>query len=212
MKHISKKVKASSLIAIVLLIFIVASPLQAQWSVGGLLNINNTSFSVDPKPNSAEYSSRFGLGIGVVLDRPITRQWSLHAEPMFVQKGGNTEVSGDDVKLKVSYFELPIMIKYNLQATESLVPYAMAGPSLGYLLSAKAKYEGGKDDVKGQFEDLDFSLGFGGGVSIPRGNLTLFVEARYLLGLANINAEDDVITVKNRGVQILFGATVPLPK
>ncbi len=210
MKNLSNIRYENVLMVIALLMLVAASPLQAQWNIGGLLNISNTSFSVDPEPNSAEYSSRFGFGIGAVLDRPMTGQWDLHAEPMFMQKGGNADISGDDVKLKVSYFELPIMIKYNFQPSIMLVPYAMAGPSLGYLLSAKAKFDRGEDDVKDQFENVDFSLGFGGGVSIPKGDLALFAEARYLLGLVNINAEDDVITVKNRGLQVLFGATIPL--
>lgn len=211
MKNVSKKSKVSPLIVMALFILIAASPLQAQLSIGGFLNINNTNFSVDPVPNSAEYSSRFGFGIGGVLDRPLTGQFSLYAEPMYMQKGGNVDISGENTTLKMSYFELPIMVKYHFQTSETLVPYAMAGPSLGYLLSAKADSEnGGEEDIKDQFNNADFGLGFGGGVSIPKGDFALFAEARYLLGLANINAEDDVITVKNRGLQILFGATVPL--
>lgn len=213
MKYVSKKIKTSSLVVMILVIFIAASPIQAQWSVGGLLNISNTSFLVDPEPNSADYSSRFGFGMGAVIDRPLTGPISLHAEPMFMQKGGKVDISNENTTLKISYFEFPIMIKYNFQTLERIVPYAMAGPSLGFLLNAKAEIEDGdENDIKDQFENVDFSLGFGGGISIPRENLGLFAEARYLLGLANINAEDDVITVKNRGLQILFGATVPISK
>ena len=59
---------------------------------------------------------------------------------------------------------------------------------------------------------MDLGLGFGGGVKLPRGNKTFFAEARYVLGLTNINDEGGggESSVKNRGLQILAGVTVPL--
>lgn len=63
----------------------------------------------------------------------------------------------------------------------------MAGPSIGFLLSAKFKSDGVSIDVKEDLESVDFGLGFGGGVVKPSGNMTLFAEAKYFLGLSNIN-------------------------
>ena len=51
--------------------------------------------------------------------------------------------------------------------------------------------EGEEDqDIKDTSKDIDFSLGFGGGVSFPFGNNSFFVEGRYFLGLDNINDAD----------------------
>ncbi len=190
-----------------------ASPLQAQWKVGGVIDINLASISVDPEPSSEDYSSRIGVGFGVVLDRELSGQIDLHLEPMFLQKGSTIKEGGDEATYKLSYLELPVMFRYNIQSDASAQPYVMAGPSLGLLLNAKVDFKDGDEfDAKDETKSLDLGLAFGGGVSIPKGDKTLFAEARYVLGLTNINDESDESTVKNRGLQILVGATIPLGK
>jgi len=105
------------------------------------------------------------------------------------------------------------MFRYHFQSAASARPYVMAGPSLGFLLSAKYDFKDGPEyDAKDETKGLDLGVGLGGGVSIPRGDKTFFAEARYVLGLTNINDESDESTVKNRGLQVLVGATIPLGK
>jgi len=200
-------------IAVITFIFLSSFiSMQAQWEVGGLIGINFTSISVNPGSSSEDYSGRTGFGIGLVADRPLTDQISLHVEPMFLQKGGNINTSFVELAFKVSYFEIPIMVKYDFQINSSLTPYAMAGPSLGFRTGAKYKSkEGEVQDEKDNTNVFDFGVGFGGGVSLPHENLTFFAEIRYVLGLTNINNESDESTVKNRGLQVFVGVTVPLP-
>jgi len=206
--------KMKSIIVTTMLLFVVTLPLNAQWNIGGVLDINRASITVDPKPSSEEYSSRLGIGLGVVLDRPLTGQIDLHTEPMVLQKGGKIEERGDEITFKLSYFEVPVMFRYNFQTSGSARPYVMAGPSLGFLLSSKFAVKNGPEiDAKDETKSLDIALGFGGGVSIPRGKMTLFAEVRFDLGLTNINDDkSDETTVKNRGLQVAVGATVPLGK
>jgi len=103
------------------------------------------------------------------------------------------------------------MFRYTLDLSEALLPYAMAGPSIGLLTNAKLKVkDGGEQDEKDNTNFFDFGVGFGGGVEHPRGNMTFFAEIRYVLGLTNINKESDESTVKNRGLQIVAGVTIPI--
>lgn len=191
-------------------ILFTALPLHAQWNIGGLLNINSSKVSVNPNPASEEYSSRFGFGIGGVLDRQLTDQFEIHAEPMYLQKGAQVDDNGEEVNFETSYFELPIMIRYNFHTTGNTIPYAMTGPSFGYLLNAKFVAGLSEVDVKDQIKNVDFGIGFGGGLKIPKENVEFFAEARYTHGLANVNDDaSDGTTVHNRGIQILFGFTVP---
>lgn len=186
-------------------------PLYAQFDFGGLISFNLSSFSVNQGPNSEDYSSKLGFGVGAVVDWPLTGQFDLHAEPMFLQKGGKIETSSFVGKLKVNYLEIPLMIRYTYEYSSSLLPYAMAGPSVGLLSSARfiVKNEGEQDE-KENTKGLDFGVGIGGGIKIPKGNNTFFAETRYVLGLANINKEADESEVKNRGLQVLVGITVPV--
>lgn len=150
-------------------VLLIGIPTNAQWNIGGLININNSTVSVDPNPGSEDYSGRFGFGIGAVLDRPLTGQLELHAEPMFMQKGTSIDDRGDEVKLKSSYFEFPIMLRYNFQPQGNITSYAMAGPSFGYLLGAKFEAGGSEFEAKDEFKSADFGVGIGGGAKIPRG-------------------------------------------
>jgi opacity protein-like surface antigen len=186
-------------------------PLQAQWEVGGLIGLNIAGISVPSGTSSEDYSSRVGFGIGAVVDRPLTEQIILHVEPMFLQKGGTVKDPEVTLKFKVNYIEIPIMVKYAFLINSSLVPYAMAGPNLGFLTGAKFENDAGdSQDEKDNTNTFDFGLGLGGGVSYPYGNLTFFAETRYVFGLTNINAESDESTVKNRGLLILVGVTLPV--
>lgn len=191
--------------------FLSLVPLQAQWEIGGLIGLNIAGISVPTGTSSENYSSKLGLGIGAVVDRPLTDHVILHLEPMFLQKGGTIKTSSYTLKFIVNYIELPILIKYAFHINSTLVPYAMAGPSIGFLTNAKVKDESGDtQDEKGNTNGFDFGLGLGGGVSYPHGNMTFFAETRYVFGLANINSESDESKVKNRGLLVLFGVTVPI--
>ena len=186
-------------------------PMQAQWEVGGLIGFNVAGISVSSAPSSEDYSSKLGFGLGAVVDRLLTDQIILHLEPMYLQKGGTIKTSSFTLKFKVNYIELPIMIKYAFFINSVVVPYAMAGPSIGLLTSAKYEDdEGSTQDEKDNTNGFDFGLGLGGGVSYPHGNMTFFAETRYVFGLTNINSVSDESTVKNRGLLVFFGVTFPV--
>jgi len=186
-------------------------PLQAQWEVGGLFGFNVASISVNPGSDSEDYSSRLGFGIGLVADRQLTDRIYLHAEPMFLQKGSKLKTSNFTAVVKLNYIEFPIMFKYIFQISDSWIPYAMAGPSIGLLTTAKFDIsDGGEQDEKDNTNTFDFGLGFGGGVSYPHNDKTFFAETRYVLGLTNVNSESDESTVKNRGLQVFVGVTFPV--
>ena len=203
--------KLKKMMVIVFLTFLLVVPLQAQLEIGGLFSLNLASIGVSPEISSEDYSSRLGFGIGAVVDYPLTGQIDLHAEPMFLQKGGKIETSYFVAVYKVHYLEIPIMFRYTFQHSSSLLPYAMAGPSIGFLSGAKYDFkDDGEQDAKDETGFFDFGVGFGGGVKKPHGKMTLFTEVRYVLGLTNINKEADESTVKNRGLQVVAGITIPV--
>ena len=197
-------------VIIVFLALFLVIPLQAQWEFGGIIDLNIASINVSPGSSTEDYSSYLGFGIGAVVDRSLTGQIDLHVEPMFLQKGGKIETSSFVAVFKVHYFEIPFMFRYTIQSNASLLPYAMAGPSIGFLTSAKFKFEDDSEqDEKDTTNGFDLGLGIGGGVKLPQGNKTFFTEIRYVLGLTNVNKEADESEVKNRGLQVVVGVTFP---
>lgn len=110
------------------------------------------------------------------------------------------------------------MAKYAF-GSEKISGFVQAGPSFGYGLNGKTKGEnnGNKEEEDIEFgEDglkrFDFSLAFGAGIGFPVSSGQLFIDLRYLLGLANISksSDPDAGTLKNRGLNFGVGFLVPI--
>src|SRR5690606_6896103 len=80
---------------------------------------------------------------------------------------------------KFDYINLPLIVKY--YATKNIS--VEVGPQVGFLLSAKNKTNDANDDIEDQ-KRFDFGLIGGLGYELNNG---VFFQARYNLGLTNIN-------------------------
>ncbi len=198
--------KKLSILIVALFTLITVLPATAQVNFGVIGGLNLANLSVDPD-QGVDISNRTAVGIGGVLSFGVGETLALQLEPMFLQKGAKATVQGfGETELKSSYIEVPAMLKFAFGSSDTK-PYFMAGPTVGFLLSAKVEDESVKDDVK----SIDFGLAFGGGVSLPMGNNTVFVEGRYSLGLSDINDDSsDDTEIKTKGIQIMAGITFPL--
>lgn len=121
-------------------------------------------------------------------------------------------------KLRLGFLNLPIMGKLYVTEGFSL----QAGPQVGYLLSAKNEYSyssafpedsiiiSGTGDIREELKKVLFGLNFGIGYDL---NSALFLQARYYLGLSDINNYDDQIddievdfkNIRNQGFQLSVG-------
>jgi len=197
---------------------------NAQNRIGVLGGVNIANFDVK---DAEEIDNLTGLGIGGLIEFSAGDMLKICFEPMYLQKGAQAEATEENITVKgelnLAYLEIPALVKIPIGSG----PYLMAGPTIGILLSSKAKVSAmGLDmeiDTKEQMESIDYGVCFGGGLNIPLGNNSLFFEARYTLGLANIVKEGEVdidgqtqviedTEVKNKGIQIMAGLSIPLGK
>jgi len=206
--------KAKTLLITGLFTLIAASPLSAQLSilnVGGVLGMNIASIGVTDAPSDEEYSSRLGIIFGAIAEATVSNSIGVSVELIIIGKGAVIKESGDKVNFNLSYIELPIMVRYNFETSGTAEPFVMAGPSIGFLTGAKVKFEDGDSyDIKHETKGIDFGFGIGGGVKVPQEKFTPFATLRYVFGFTNVNKEADESKVKNRGLQIAVGATVPI--
>lgn len=209
--------KKMSVLLVVFLALWMALPASAQINLGVMGGVNLANLSWDPEPEGVEFPNRIGFGIGGVLDYNLNNSVAFHLEPMYLLKGGKAEAEAYDAKteVKLAYLEVPIMLKY-VFVINNIKPYVMAGPTIGFNLSSKVKETWGgvshEEDTKDHTKSIDFGLGFGAGVSVPVGNNFIFAEARYALGLTNINDEPEHSDseLKNKGIQIFAGISFPI--
>jgi hypothetical protein len=74
-----------------------------------------------------------------------------------------------------------------------------AGPQAGILISAKSKSNNNITDFKNDFNPIDFGVSIGASYVVP--STGFGIDARYNLGLSNINKNSSVNST-NRGIQL----------
>lgn len=181
---------SAALIAIVF-----ATTVQAQHVNIGIkagLNLYNIKNS-----NDSKYDMKPGLHAGLLGHIHVNKNFAIQPELLFSAQGAKYKTSGVDTKLNLNYLNLPIMLQYMFDNGFRLE----AGPQLGLLLTAKADDGTTKTDIKSDLKPVDLGLGFGiGYIHVPSG---FGVDARYNLGLSNINDNDNNgVKSFNRGFQV----------
>lgn len=211
--------KKALLPAVVLVLFLSSTSLaQLPFKLGIRAGLNIAGLSWDPAlPSGVDNSSRIGFKFGAMAEMGFIPMFALQIEPMYVQKGGKLSLPGQEITNKLTYLDIPILLKLKLPVPGPVTPYAFAGPSIGILLSASSETGGQDTDIKDQLSSTDFGLDFGAGVAFDVAPLvSLMLDARYSLGLSDIFgdtgkqdwAQETGIVgqkIKTTGIQIIAG-------
>ena len=203
-----------------LVLLFCAAQAQAQVEIGLIGSVNFASLTGEADDgDSIEADRRTLYGLGAVLDVPLNAHWSLRTEPMYLQKGAEN-VDEDDIAFKGEFIEVPLFLKYRF-GFGPVRPYVMAGPSVGFRLNAEVTFNSaeatGTFDADDVTESLDFGVDFGAGLNVRLSGVSLFLEGRYDLGVADVfkggelagQVSDDA-DVFTRGLQVMTGITIAL--
>ena len=201
-----------------LIVSVAANAQSNRFGLMGGLNLANLS-----NPD-LEFDNLTAFGFGGVFELALGNNFALCLEPMYLQKGASLDFMGiSEIDFKLAYLEMPLLFKVPF-STSPTKPYVIGGPTIGYLLSSNLEVTvlGVKvidEDVKEETKNLDYGVIIGAGVSFQMGNTSVFVEARYALGLVDVSdleeedIEEDVPNLeelKTKGIHIMAGVTFPL--
>ncbi|KQB44240.1 OMP b-brl 2 multi-domain protein [Flavobacterium daejeonense] len=143
--------------------------------VGG----NLTNLRVDAGDvGTVVFKSNVGFQGGAFAEIKVADKFAVQPEALFSYE--SSEISGADFNL--SYINVPVMAKYYASEKISL----QVGPQIGFLVGAKAKMDGEKEDIKDDLATTNFGLNFGLGYNFTE---KVAVDFRYNVGLTDI-AED----------------------
>lgn len=145
--------------------------------------------------NSTNVETKLGYHIGLIGHIHISDQFALQPELVYSVQGARYTVSGEDVNLNLNYLNIPLLFQYMFDNGFRL----QAGPQLGFLVSAKTEVNDNTTDVNDSFEKMDIGLGLGASYVNPVSNFG--VDARYNVGLTNIN-DNSSVDAFNRGFQV----------
>ncbi|HEY4303756.1 MAG TPA: porin family protein [Gemmatimonadaceae bacterium] len=149
---------------------------------------------------------RTGLVAGIGMIKPISAGWAFQPELTYSMKGAKTSESGVTGTVKLSYLEVPLLLRYEVEGGE-VRPFFHAGPALALKLSCDVEASSGSatasescSDAGADAKSFDIGLMFGGGLAFKQMNHTFSVGVRYNLGLVDIA---DNSTSKNRVLSVV---------
>jgi hypothetical protein len=172
-----------------------AANAQVKFGAKAGLNLANVAGDVENTKMKA------GFNVGGFAKIGLTETLSLQPELVFSTQGAKMEFDEEginyDVKTNLNYINVPVLLQYN--TTSGF--FAETGPQFGFLMSAKAKADGEKEDIKDSFKSIDLGWAFGAGY-LTKSNVGF--NARFNLGLSNIadNGDDGDFKVKNSVIQV----------
>lgn len=163
--------------------------------------VNSSNLSSDD--DLLDLGSRWGAVAGAFVGKNISENLGIQLEGLFSQRGANDKTSGSDTSLRLTYLDVPLTARFGSTTANNMHFHAFTGPQLGIKLSAKAKddFLGTEIDLDDEVKSWDFGWTVGAGVEVNRVSL----DARYTLGLTNIDNSDSDGSLKNRTFTVLLG-------
>lgn len=173
----------------------------------GVVSAQEVKFGVKAGANSATLTgdtndntrSKIGFDLGFFSEILISEKLAIQPELLYSAQGYKVNKNAT----LLHYINVPVMINFFIAKYFSLE----AGPQVGFLTSAKTKFDDGNADVRDFYKDvkesyksINCSLNFGAGYSItPNASLNF----RYNLGLSNIvNNEVDNKNSKSEDFEV----------
>ena len=199
---------------------VLSAPAFAQYSSGGFtLDEENMYWGIRVGLSNAHMAgnhgfsldSRGGLNLGGVVGLRCSNSVPVFLESgvYYTEKGGKA----DSRKSRLSYVEIPVLIKYGVKLSESVpglkdmavIPFF--GPTFSFGVGGKTEVEGddGVTKKRDSFSSRSFSrfdLGLKGGVGIEYN--MIYLELGYQWGLTNIS-QNDLSDAYNRAFFLNFG-------
>lgn len=172
-----------------------SSTTGARFGVKG--GVNFTNLYVD---NVDDTNMLTSFNAGFFVELPITQGIAIVPELNYSRKGSEVQntilTETYKSKFKLSYLEMPVLLKLNLVPNFNL----HAGPYVAYLLNAKTDVVDENGDRVESFEydtddfnKLDFGLSAGLGFDFNN----FGIGARYNYGLSEINKDNNANGAKN---------------
>ena len=158
----------------------------------GLNYANQTGAAITVNSKNFQKEAISSYHAGLVAELNLFKGLAIQPELLYSTQGATYKgVSGTigDIKNKVGYISIPVMIKINLSKSISLE----LGPQASFLLSEKDNV------VLSNSNTFDFAVAGGLGLKVTK---SIFLQARYGLGLTEISKEAQT---KNSVVQVSAG-------
>jgi len=144
--------------------------------------------------------TKVGIAAGLFVTAGLTPQFAIEPEFLYVMKGGKND---SDESIKISYIEIPVLLKLRVPTKGIVSPNFYVGPQLGIKAGCSVKSAATNDcgTAGVTLKSTEFGVVFGAGVDVRRAIIT----ARYDLGLTKLDSQPPTEDVKNGTFYLLAG-------
>ncbi len=136
-----------------------------------------------------DLDGRTGFHGGAVVNIPISELFAVQPEVVYSTQGATFMEEGLDVTVKLDYVNIPILADFTVAEGFSL----QGGPQIGINVTKEVEAEGFSMELE-DVESVIFEGAIGAQYRLPVG---LFFQARYVIGITNINSDSDDISNQN---------------
>ena len=188
--HITMKSQLPKILFAALLILFVSAVNAQGFKFGAKAGWNSASigYSGSTSYDESKSVSSFHVGGFGLFKLAIV---SIQLDAVYSGQGSKFVILGEEFKQELNYLNFPLVAKLHLGPIN-----LQGGLQYGILLSAK--FDG--TDNKSEFNSADFGIPLGIGFDISK----LMLEARYVIGVANISSQD-IVTLSNNVLMISAG-------
>ncbi len=175
---------------------------QAELAIGVKGGLNFAKLDVSGSASS-NFESKTGFHGGAFMLIKLTKI-GIQPELIFSKQGSSLKYSGSPtLESNFNYINIPIMLKLYTVAGINI----QVGPQFGFVTKAEQEvpdFSGNitTQDIKDELKGYDLALGLGLGWDAPFG---LMFDARYNLGLTEINDAAGLSATKNQVIQVSVG-------
>ncbi|MBP3850596.1 MAG: PorT family protein [Prevotella sp.] len=157
-----------------------------------------------------DLDSRTGLTVGGVYGIQLANSYPIWLELglLYSEKGGKRYHQGAEITTRLTYLQLPVVIKYSFDVLDDLYIQPFLGGYLAYGVGGKTKNYGSvinniERESHSSFNDF---RRFDGGLRVGCGAeyKMLYAEIGFDFGLANI-VKDDFTTARNQNFFMAIG-------
>jgi hypothetical protein len=159
----------------------------------------------------AESKAGFLAGVSALWN--FSGRWGFQPSVEYTQKGASAKSTDNGttvgVEARISYFEVPLLLRVTADKMQGTTPYFVFGPSFAFksdctvdLTSGTVKLSQSCSALSGKVNSFDYGAMAGVGADFKIGSMTWTLAARYTLGLADLGPDTDA---KNRVFNFLAG-------
>ena len=150
--------------------------------------LNSSSINVE---DGNDFDSKTGFHVGGLAHIHITKHFAVQPEIMYSTQGGKARLYTRDL----DYINVPVLAQYMAGNGFRL----QTGPQIGFLVSAKDEAGINESKIIDELNKADLAWSFGASYVSKMG---LGLDARYNLGLSNMNENKTPPAAKNRVFQV----------